>query len=395
MPLGALKAVKAAKAVKKVDKAKQVKPWNKKWSSTKVEREARATEQGFPEAEDADRMWFHGTHDEIDEFSFDKGGDLGFHFGSYEQSNAILADKGRVRAKMRGEEVPTLSQAEEMGFADTGGNIIPARLRLNKGLLTRDVGGWDSAPIVHQELMRVARAEGLNDLVHDLRVVPEGTQEDALNFMRGALLKHGFDHITYVNNVEGPKSGQRAYAKIVLDPKNIKSNFAKFGAAAAAAGSANISADTLEIERDQIEEDEGRVLNPEGRHVSYLDTEKLLTGGIGHLLSAEEREKYPEGTPIPDKVVNQWFEEDLKQAQKDADKFFRSDDPEIRSILTNMAFNLGRTRLNKFKRLRAALEQGDLDAAAFEMKNSKWAGQVKGRATRLIERMNRLNEGEG
>jgi lysozyme len=140
----------------------------------------------------------------------------------------------------------------------------------------------------------------------------------------------------------------------------------------------------MSIESSQIETDEGRVMK------SYVDTEGHLTGGVGHLLTNEEKALYPEGTPIPEDVVNEWYRIDLKEAEADADKFYKTDDPNLRAILTNMSFNLGSTRLGKFKKLKQALVAGDYEEAGAQMLDSKWAGQVKGRATRLIERMTSL-----
>jgi lysozyme len=56
-------------------------------------------------------------------------------------------------------------------------------------------------------------------------------------------------------------------------------------------------------------------------------------------------------------------------------------------ILMDMAFNMGVPRLNKFKNMWAAVHKGDFDTAAVEMLDSRWAKQVKGRATKLSEAM--------
>ena len=52
-----------------------------------------------------------------------------------------------------------------------------------------------------------------------------------------------------------------------------------------------------------------------------------------------------------------------------------------------MAFNLGVPRLCKFKNMWAAIHEKDFDTAAEEMLDSRWAEQVKGRATELAEMM--------
>jgi lysozyme len=56
-------------------------------------------------------------------------------------------------------------------------------------------------------------------------------------------------------------------------------------------------------------------------------------------------------------------------------------------VLLNMAFNLGVPRLCKFRKMWAEIHEKDFDAAAYEMLDSKWARQVKGRATELADLM--------
>jgi lysozyme len=52
-----------------------------------------------------------------------------------------------------------------------------------------------------------------------------------------------------------------------------------------------------------------------------------------------------------------------------------------------MAFNMGVPRLNKFKKMWAAVHDGDYPTAAKEMLDSRWATQVKGRAVKLSNAM--------
>ena len=56
-------------------------------------------------------------------------------------------------------------------------------------------------------------------------------------------------------------------------------------------------------------------------------------------------------------------------------------------VLMDMAFNMGVPRLCKFINMWAALEQYDYNKAAKEMLDSRWAKQVKTRATRLAHSM--------
>ena len=52
-----------------------------------------------------------------------------------------------------------------------------------------------------------------------------------------------------------------------------------------------------------------------------------------------------------------------------------------------MAFNLGLTKLNKFKEMRKALMQNDYNKAADEMIDSNWYKQVKTRGPRTVSLM--------
>ena len=56
-------------------------------------------------------------------------------------------------------------------------------------------------------------------------------------------------------------------------------------------------------------------------------------------------------------------------------------------VLTDMAFNLGVPRLCKFKKMWAAVHENKFDVAAKEMLDSRWANQVKSRATKLAHAM--------
>lgn len=203
----------------------------------------------------------------------------------------------------------------------------------------------------------------------------------------------------------------------VFDKNNIKSVNAQFreadsgnimtgGAGAAVTGAAAASGSdqaeagtlgTLESESDQIASDEGERKNSQGRHVSYLDTRNLLTGGRGHLMTPAERKKYPEGTPIPDDVVEKWWKEDVEKHSKDMkvwDKAIPDMPDEARKILFNMIFNMGPTKFNpdKWPGLTKALKAKDYKGAGDAMQDSAWFGQVGDRSKRLISRMQRIRD---
>jgi lysozyme len=56
-------------------------------------------------------------------------------------------------------------------------------------------------------------------------------------------------------------------------------------------------------------------------------------------------------------------------------------------VLVDMAFNMGVPRLCKFKKMWAAIHEEDFRTAAKEMLDSRWAIQVKLRATKLAHAM--------
>jgi len=148
-------------------------------------------------------------------------------------------------------------------------------------------------------------------------------------------------------------------------------------------------------EIEQIASDEGSKKNSEGKHISYLDSvidkktgKGHLTGGIGHLLSETERDLYPEGSVIPQSVVDKWFEEDVKEAQLDVEVLLPDAPEDVKNILTNMAFQLGREGLRNFKKTIKLLKDGDYLEASKEMLDSTWfKSQTPNRAKRLAKRM--------
>ena len=79
----------------------------------------------------------------------------------------------------------------------------------------------------------------------------------------------------------------------------------------------------------------------------------------------------------------QIVEEELLRAHPCVDRL----DAVRQLICIDMAFNMGVPRLCKFKKMWAAIEAEDYPTAAKEMLDSRWATQVKGRATKLANAM--------
>ena len=121
----------------------------------------------------------------------------------------------------------------------------------------------------------------------------------------------------------------------------------------------------------------------------YLDSELLPTFGIGHLITEVDLEHgWPVGTPVTDDRILDVFHIDCGEAVKDAECIVDdlSSHPDD-AVLVNMAFNLGRTRLSKFKKMLGHVEEKNYLMAANEMINSKWYRQVKTRGVELVNIM--------
>lgn len=137
--------------------------------------------------------------------------------------------------------------------------------------------------------------------------------------------------------------------------------------------------------RERIKQDEGF------RSMVYLDTEGVRTVGYGHAFFESPRPAV--GTIFSKEQCDEFFEEDMNLVERWY--YFRLEpkfdlldlDPVRRGVLKNMLFNLGLRKLLGFKRMWEAIRRGMFQWAAVEMLDSRWATQVKGRATRLAKMM--------
>ena len=97
------------------------------------------------------------------------------------------------------------------------------------------------------------------------------------------------------------------------------------------------------------------------------------------------------GRNLDDKGISEvearfMLDNDLLDAADDLDRnvpWWADMPDQARRALLNMAFNLGWPKLSKFKKMLAALKDGDFDKAAEEALDSIWAGQVGARAHRI------------
>lgn len=137
--------------------------------------------------------------------------------------------------------------------------------------------------------------------------------------------------------------------------------------------------------RIELAEDEGC------KYEIYLDHLGLPTCGIGHLITSEDPESsMGVGTPISEDRVQALFRRDVVVTIEDCQRMFDNwkDLPEeVQLICANMMFNMGYSRMSKFKNFRSAVENRNWNKAADEMVDSKWYDQVTNRAKRLVARM--------
>ena len=144
----------------------------------------------------------------------------------------------------------------------------------------------------------------------------------------------------------------------------------------------------LEKLRKELEADEGRIDEIYTDHLGYP------TFGIGHLVVERDPEYGKEiGTYVPEYRVIKAFKQDIETVLSDCNRLYEDfeDLPEeAQRVIANMMFNMGYTRLSKFRGMKRGVDARDWNDAADEMVDSRWYNQVTNRATRLVERMRRL-----
>lgn len=144
----------------------------------------------------------------------------------------------------------------------------------------------------------------------------------------------------------------------------------------------------IEKLREQLIIDEGQVNEIYNDHLGYA------TFGIGHLVIEGDSELGASlGTPVSEERVIECFEKDVQTVISDCKTLHQAWDgypEEAQQVIANMMFNMGRTRLSKFKNHNLALESGDWKQAAVEGRDSRWYKQVTNRAERLMSRLEEI-----
>ena len=140
----------------------------------------------------------------------------------------------------------------------------------------------------------------------------------------------------------------------------------------------------IELCKQDIKRHEGEVLE------IYEDSLGYKTLGIGHLCQPEDPEyKWEVGTKVSQEIVDMYYESDFDKHYKEAIHVFGSEEdfeklPEvIQRVLVNMCFNLGGSRLSKFRNMLKACRNHDWKEMSVQMKDSRWFNQVGGRSREL------------
>lgn len=139
---------------------------------------------------------------------------------------------------------------------------------------------------------------------------------------------------------------------------------------------------------------EKRIMLDEGfSPTAYIDTVGVPTIGFGSTWLFGNKVTMST-SPIAMETAQIQLRADIYGAVISAHKIFPTlvqMDPVRQEVLVNMAYNLGSTRLRKFKKLRAAAESFDYTNMAREMVDSQWYTQVGGRGQRLVAAMKKGN----
>lgn len=133
---------------------------------------------------------------------------------------------------------------------------------------------------------------------------------------------------------------------------------------------------------DEIKEREGY------KQIPYRDSKGFWTCGYGHLLEDDLIIDHVDAPNIAtvgelldvirDPFVHErWLEDDIDIATRDADQLIAELNVDLhpirREVLIEMAFQLGLTKLRKFRKMLSAISNQRWDDAAAEMLDSKWA----------------------
>ena len=135
----------------------------------------------------------------------------------------------------------------------------------------------------------------------------------------------------------------------------------------------------------------------------YLDTLDKPTCGIGHLLTASEREDYPVGTEVDDYKIKEWYMEDITKALNAAEKQAKIvgiDTDNFKIALTSVNYQLGTSWTTKFPSAWKALCFKDYDEAINQLmyadvktkRHSRWYKQTPVRVEDFVSEIKIIKE---
>jgi GH24 family phage-related lysozyme (muramidase) len=119
------------------------------------------------------------------------------------------------------------------------------------------------------------------------------------------------------------------------------------------------------------------VIDEDKRTKIYTDTAGKVTGGVGRNLTDRG---------FSEDEIQLMLRNDIKMVEGQLDAnlpWWREMSDDRQNVLANMCFNMGITKLLRFKTTLGLMQQGRYPEASSAMLNSVWAKQVKGRADRL------------
>ncbi len=153
---------------------------------------------------------------------------------------------------------------------------------------------------------------------------------------------------------------------------------------------------------EQIKKDEGLRLK------SYQDTPNNKAIGYGFNLGRSDANELLimagiasdkikgviDGTvAITEEQAEKLFEFNLMEAEASVKRVFKDAQnlpQEVKDVFINMSYNLGGEGFSEFTKMAAAAREGNWPEVKKEMLDSKWAGDVKGRAKRLANQVGSL-----
>jgi len=125
---------------------------------------------------------------------------------------------------------------------------------------------------------------------------------------------------------------------------------------------------------------------------TYFDTKKYLTGGIGHLLTKAQQEKYPFDTSLPEQLVEAWFVADSAKATAAAKLQAKEIGIETEWFivaLISVNFQLGTNWGKKFHTTWPAIVAHEYDRAIANLRKSKWYRETPVRVEDFINALER------